>query len=267
MSNPIKDENYLYAKDVISFLNKRAQLYLYEDILSLSSDESAEKLTADTADLCDAILILGGDGTILEGIKTLNFTKTPLMGINLGKLGFLATVEKYEWQYYLDMILQDLYAIEERVLVEMTHSEGSYVALNEFIFFRDNEQDGAINMHVYIDHTFLAEYDADGLIVATPTGSTAYSLSSGGPIINPKIEALLLNPIRPHSLYNRPIIIDPNEKIRIVVRRGKCIVRCDGKRCLDIKDMSMEFFVSEKKIKFIIFDNHNFYKDFYSKIR
>lgn len=267
MSNPLKDINLEYAKDVASFLLGRAEIYLAENIISIINDKNVKLLTPALADELDFIVILGGDGTILDAFRSLKYTKTPIFGINLGKLGFLTSVEKYEWNYYLNLALDGLYNIEKRSLLEMTHSKGCSIALNDVVIFKDNDQDGAINLNIYVNNVLLADYDADGIIISTPTGSTAYSLSAGGPIISPQAEALLLNPIRPHTLSNRAIVLAPKEKINIMIKRGNAIVRCDGKKCLHITDNLLEFTLYDKKASFISFDNHNFYNKVYTRIR
>lgn len=267
MANPIKDIGLEYTKDVLSFLDKRAEIYVEDEIYHLKKGENIKLLTRDNAELLDFIVILGGDGTILDAYKSLDFTTTPVFGINLGKLGFLTCADKSEWQYYLNLALKGEYILENRSLLEMKHSDRVSISLNDVVIFKDNDQDGAINLLVYVNNVLLAEYDADGIIIATPTGSTAYSLSAGGPIISPKSEVLLLNPIRPHTLSNRPIVLAPQEKISIMIKRGKATVRCDGKKCLDISDGMLEFSLHDKKVRFITFDNHNFYNKVYTRIR
>jgi len=267
MSNPLKDINSEYTKDVMSFLFGRTEIYLDENTLSVVKDDNVKLLTSSVADELDFIVILGGDGTILDAFRSLKYTKAPIFGINLGKLGFLTSVEKYEWNYYLNLALEGLYNIEKRSLLEMTHSKGTSIALNEVVIFKDNDQDGAINLNVYVNNILLADYDADGIIISTPTGSTAYSLSAGGPIISPQAEVLLLNPIRPHTLSNRSIVLAPKENVNIMIKRGKAVVRCDGKKCLNITDNLLEFSLFEKKASFISFDNHNFYNKVYTRIR
>jgi NAD+ kinase len=266
MTNPIKDIGLEYTKEVLSFLDKRAEIYLDKEIYS-KKYENIKPLTAQCAKELDFIIILGGDGTILDAYQSLDFTTTPIFGINLGKLGFLTSVEKTEWQYYLNLALKGEYNIENRSLLEMKYSKGTSIALNDVVIFKDNDQDGAVNLLVYVNNVLLAEYDADGIIVSTPTGSTAYSLSAGGPIISPKSEALLLNPIRPHTLSNRPIVLAPGEKISIMVKRGSVNVRCDGRKCKEAADSLLEFSLCDKKVRFISFDSHNFYNKVYTRIR
>jgi len=267
LSNPVKDINYEITKDVLSFLNNRAQIFLEEEIYFLKKDKPYSLLTPDIADEMDFIVILGGDGTILDAYKSLNYTSSPVFGINMGKLGFLASVEKYEWQYYLNLVLKGEYNTEARSLLKTTHSKGTTISLNDVVIFKDNDYDGAINLIVYVNNVVLAQYDADGIIISTPTGSTAYSLSAGGPIISPKSEVLLLNPLRPHTLSNRPIVLDHSEKICILIKRGTATVRCDGKKCEQITDDMLEFTIHDKKAHFISFENHNFFNKVYTRIK
>jgi NAD+ kinase len=136
MANPIKDIGLEYTKDVLSFLDKRAEMYLEEEIYHLKKDENLKLLTPDIADSLDFIVILGGDGTILDAYKSLNFTSAPVFGINLGKLGFLTCVEKYEWHYYLNLALKGEYNIEDRSLLEMKHSDCVSISLNDVVILK-----------------------------------------------------------------------------------------------------------------------------------
>ena len=153
---------------------------------------------------------LGGDGTILQAVTLVRDSKVPILGINMGRLGFLASIEKKLIPDAVYQLVTGSYEIEERSLLKLDSNENLFgeipIALNDFtILKRDNSS--MITIHTYINGDFLNSYWADGLIVASPTGSTGYSLSCGGPIIFPDSSSLVITPVAPHNLNVRPIVI------------------------------------------------------------
>jgi len=156
------------------------------------------------------LLSLGGDGTILQAVTLVRDSKVPILGINMGRLGFLASIEKKLIPDAVYQLVTGSYEIEERSLLKLDSNENLFgeipIALNDFtILKRDNSS--MITIHTYINGDFLNSYWADGLIVASPTGSTGYSLSCGGPIIFPDSSSLVITPVAPHNLNVRPIVI------------------------------------------------------------
>ena len=168
----------------------------------------------------DISLSLGGDGTF------------PILGINLGRMGFLADVQSSETEQAIDEIMAGRYHIEERSLLHIT--DGSRAtwpyALNEVAVLK-LDTSSMITIHAYLDNTFLNTYQADGLLVATPTGSTGYSLSVGGPIVAPKASNFIITPVAPHSLNVRPLVIGDDAEIRLVAegRNRHFLVSLDGR--------------------------------------
>jgi NAD+ kinase len=153
---------------------------------------------------------LGGDGTILEAITSIQHTETPILGINFGRLGFLANVGKDQIHQAIDVVSKGKYLIDKRSLLELHCNEPIFrdfpYALNEMTVQR-KDQSSMITVHTYLNGELLNDYWADGLIISTPTGSTGYSLSCGGPIIYPTSGNFVLTPIAPHNLNVRPIIV------------------------------------------------------------
>ena len=167
----------------------------------------------------DFIVVLGGDGTFLGAARNAALYDTPILGINLGTLGFLAEVEKRSSLEALQKVLNGEYNIEKRMMLEASvydchNDERKFICLNDIGITRGSLS-RIIDLKIFINDNFVDDYPADGIIISTPTGSTAYSLSAGGPIINPTMELLLLNPICPHSLRSRPIILSKDEIIKI----------------------------------------------------
>ena len=159
---------------------------------------------------CDMIIAFGGDGTILSAAKDVINTNVAILGVNVGRFGFLAEISENELYEKLDELIAGNYLIEERMALETTVIKNS----KKFSFFSFNdvvlEKGGgsrAILIETYIDDVYLNTYNADGLLICTPTGSTAYSLSAGGPLLTPDMKAIVINPVCPHSLSQRPLVI------------------------------------------------------------
>ncbi|WP_129722244.1 NAD(+)/NADH kinase [Xylanivirga thermophila] len=175
--------------------------------------------------ICDVIMVLGGDGTFLRAARKVAPHNLPILGINMGRLGFLTEVEWAELDNALLNLAQDRYTIEERMMIRASLVRNGDIyaqfdALNDVAIAKGSFA-RIIHLNAYINDKFVNYYPADGLLVSTPTGSTAYSLSAGGPIINPNMECLLLTPICPHTMDRRPIVTDANDEIKIVVTDSK----------------------------------------------
>ncbi|GAB2765069.1 NAD kinase [Salinimicrobium soli] len=169
----------------------------------------------------DLFLSVGGDGTILKAVNYIYDLNIPILGINTGRLGFLATVNKEEIRSTISQLVKNQYSISERTLLCLsTEPEDDdckrHFALNEIAVSRKNTT-SMITIETWLDDEYLTAYWADGLIVSTPTGSTGYSLSCGGPVITPATKALAITPIAPHNLNARPLIITDNTKIRLKI--------------------------------------------------
>jgi NAD+ kinase len=184
---------------------------------------------------CDLAIVVGGDGTLLNAARSLAEADVPVLGVNLGRLGFLADISPDEMHERLDEILAGQYKEEHRSLLHATVlRDGRTIsesdALNDVVVHKWDIA-RMIDIDTSIDGRFLNSLRADGLIVSTPTGSTAYALSGGGPVLDPALEALVLVPICPHTLSNRPIVVSDQVEIEIVVHGGqstKAQITCDG---------------------------------------
>ncbi|XWX60842.1 NAD(+)/NADH kinase [Desulfitobacterium sp. AusDCA] len=186
------------------------------------------------------LISLGGDGTLLEAAREASPYKIPVLGVNLGRLGFLCEIERDEVFFALKLVLEQQYSIQERLMLEAVvkrtdKSELKYTVLNDVAFHRQCTE-GMVTLQANISGEPSVSYPADGLIVATPTGSTAYSLSAGGPIISPDVQAILLTPLSAHSLSARPMVVSEKESIEILLARGKeCQITFDGREDLVIR--------------------------------
>ena len=167
---------------------------------------------------CDMLISLGGDGTILRFARLLAPSKTPILGINLGKLGFLAEVSLNEMNDCLDEVLRNEYAIETRMMLESYGNgmKSRFTALNDIVVSKYGAS-RVMDIETYVNKEFLATFTGDGIIISTPTGSTAYALSNGGPIVTPKNHSITISPICPHTLTARPVIVPDDSVIELRV--------------------------------------------------
>ena len=166
----------------------------------------------------DFILVLGGDGTFLSLARNMKNCKTPILGVHLGDLGFLAKVTLSDLFHRLDQVAKGDFILEDRILIqsilEKTDIDLKYYALNDFVL-SNAEFHRMLNTTVMVDNHLVGNYKADRVIVSTPTGSTAYSLSAGGPIVTPEVDSIIITPTAAHSLTSRPLVIPSNAKITI----------------------------------------------------
>jgi len=162
-------------------------------------------------------LTLGGDGTFLRALGRLHGQPVPLLGINLGSLGFLTQSGSDELPQVLEKLRRGEFIIEERMMLQAVSAEGSFLALNDLVVAHRTIEEFAI-LELYADGELVASYPGDGVIIATPTGSTAYALAAGGPLVDPRLESLIVAPLTVHKLGVRPVIFAPTAELRLVAR-------------------------------------------------
>jgi NAD+ kinase len=204
----------------------------FKDIIGLKKSveyRHQDKLLEDV----DLLITLGGDGTLLRASKAAALHRVPVLGINIGRLGYLSELEVEDIEHYLEQIIAGQYTLDNRMMLLVTvkkkdGTESSSLALNE-VFISKETMGTMIQTDIYGDGSFINSYCGDGVIIATPTGSTAYSLSSGGPILEPQTLNILITPISPHTLSVRPIVMSADRKITVKVSTSKTTyVVCDG---------------------------------------
>ena len=190
----------------------------------------------------DLVVVLGGDGTLLSAARVTAAADVPLLGVNLGSLGFLTEVPVSSLYPMLEAIAQGRAPIEERSLMQcdLLRREailGSYLVFNDAVVNK-TALARLNNYDLYIDKVFVSSYRADGMIVATPTGSTAYSLSAGGPVLMPTVKAFVITPVAPHSLTHRPLVVPDSVEIEILLRSDEEVayLSLDGQPGLDLSD-------------------------------
>jgi len=204
-------------------------------LLSLEGKKSARMKSAPREECVsagDILVAFGGDGTILSAARSVGSAAIPVLGINLGKLGFLAEVAPAEIQEAVHDLIQNRYVVEERLILRGTAPDlrsGAFHAVNDIVVSKGRSS-RLIDLETHINGAYAVTYRGDGLIVSTPTGSTAYALSSGGPIVIPTSSVLCLTPISPHTLSGRPLVVPDDSIIRLVANApdGEILVSADG---------------------------------------
>ena len=187
----------------------------------------------------DLVISLGGDGTMLNSAYYAHKSGTPLVGVNLGKLGFLAELDIHHMDKLIEAIKKNDYEIEERMVLEAKcerEPDEQLIAFNDFVIDK-GRWPKMIELTIKVDEEYVSTFSADGLIVATPTGSTGYSLSTGGPIVSPKSHVVTLSPISPHTLTMRPLVLSSDQKITILADSPHTSIQinCDGQRVYNFK--------------------------------
>ena len=182
-------------------------------------EEDIEKRWRDSQPI-DFLLSIGGDGTLLSSVRLIGSSGIPVVGVNFGHLGFLTTVGQGGMSRFVADLLAERYTIEERTLLRVEDADKPHFALNEVTLYR-KEEVSLLRTNLYVNDEFVATYDGDGLIVATPTGSTAYSLSCGGPILTPNCGCFVITPIGAHTLTLRPMIVPDSAHIRLEPASGQ----------------------------------------------
>ncbi len=261
--NILKPQSKALAKDVVKFLVEK-------NITVVAEPEKAEEIGALPLSDIDLqtisfIISMGGDGTILQLIHTYHALKAPILGINLGHLGFMADVPIADIYPSLEDLISGAYQIHERLMIEGLSKKNSCFAANDIVIHRARNP-SLIELSISVDGVYVNTFEADGLIISTPNGSTAYSLAAGGPILSPDIEALVLTPICAHTISNRPIVLNANQKIEIqyLSPYQPVEVRADGLEyfALETQD-NLQIFRSQKKFRWV----NLLRRDYFSTLR
>lgn len=261
---------------LISFLEKqKITIFLDEDTSEVISEgDLPVKPRSELAEICDLIIVVGGDGSLLSAARSFAGHDIKLLGINRGRLGFLTDISPEEIEYKVGEVLEGHYDEEERFLLNSSvfrqnEKMSESVALNDVVL-HPGKFIRMIEFELFINDEFVCRQRADGLIVSTPTGSTAYALSVGGPIMHPGLNAFVLVPMNPHTLSSRPIVVHGDAKIKIVVCSSNHLnphVSCDGQTHIVTQPSDIvEVKKSQRKLKLIHPKGHNFYETCRSKL-
>lgn len=208
----------------------------------------------------DFTIVLGGDGTLLNVARFYSHSQIPVLGINLGRLGYLAQTNIIGVENIIDAIINQKYRVEERLMLTSSNK----IALNDIVIKGCNPSRTS-KFFLEINDKFVCDYIADGLIISTPTGSTAYGLSAGGPVLHPTLDAIIIVPICPHTLNARPLVVPPNEIIKINTSDELLSFAIDGFICEKQVD-SVVVKTANHKAKLAFLDDNNFYSVLRNKL-
>ncbi|WP_372715081.1 NAD(+)/NADH kinase [Ilyobacter sp.] len=247
----------VYNRDKVEALEfyRKTKKYFVDNGLEIFSLEDAWQ--------CDFAVVIGGDGTLLKAAK--EFIENPnifVIAVNMGSLGFITEIKVQEAFDTYDRVLDGDYQLEKRRVLEITLGERNFHALNEVVISKGGMLTKLVRIGVYSNGEYVNTYRADGVIVATPTGSTAYSLSAGGPIIKPNIKAMLITPIAPHNLSTRPVVVDGNEELEFIIEDMERVgyLTVDGEKSFKISyGEQVRVRYSEKTLKLVLSENRDYY--------
>jgi NAD+ kinase len=270
-SQKVNRHNLTYFKEIISIFNDfgwnpvvekelKEQLVAKMDLSEKTDEFSSHK---DFHSGIDLTMSIGGDGTFIKSVGFIRDSGVPILGINTGRLGFLANISKDQIQQTMDQVKAKNYEFQKRSLLRIQTEENIFgednFALNE-LTVQKKDTASMITVHAYLDNKYLNSYWADGLIVSTPTGSTAYSLSCGGPIITPGCQVHILTPIAPHNLNVRPVVVPDHMPIKLKIegRDRKCLMSLDGVSKNIRQDEEIIVTKAEFMINVVKFESNNF---------
>lgn len=279
ITNQLKDHAEKEARYIKNYLEQKGKIcYLQNDGVKSKTNHNRYTDAAMIPEDVECVIALGGDGTLLHASRDLVDTTLPLLGVNLGTLGYLAEIEHTSIAQTLDRLIADDYFIEDRMMLQGTvvSSSGERIrdiALNDIVISRRGRL-RVVDFNVYVDDVFLCSYRADGIIVSTPTGSTGYSLSAGGPIVSPDASLILLTPIAPHTLISRTIVLPDNVVVSVEIGRprsgeeGGAEASFDGDACL-VPENGGRIVISksEKKTHFIKMNHTSFVTNLREKLK
>lgn len=262
------------VESVIRFMqDNQCKVVLHKNILCKHSDYQYFESHNDLQQIgnVDFMLSIGGDGSFIDAANLIGDLNIPLVGINTGRIGFLSAIKKDNYEACIRMLLEKQYTLESRSLLHIEGSEplslDTHFVVND-VTIRATDSDSINAITVTTDGKHINTYWADGLIVATPTGSTAYSMSCGGPILHPQTDVVVLTPIASHSLSVRPLVIPASQTLEIAVsgRGGKYSLCVDTQRLILSDNVTLRISKEKFAIQTVLFDNTNFYSTIREKL-
>jgi len=266
--NTMKEKSYAYGNYIIEKLSSIGITTFTTEEINSKIKNMKVKVDSDFLfSKTDCIIVLGGDGTMLTAIRKISTHEIPIIGINFGKIGFLTEVEETDIDITLERLLNKEYSIEKRMMLEFDLNNGKNIhclALNDIVISRGSVS-RLITIQTFVNEQLIEEYRADGIILSTPTGSTAYSLAAGGPIVEPDNNVIVLTPICPHSLHNnRSIIINGTKQVDVIVTGSgdeKSVATVDGQISIVLEmDKKMTIRRSSVEANSIKLKEHDFFE-------
>ena len=278
LTNYSKDKRLVYTRMIKTYITENGGSYWIPRYISEPDKDGDQRYDfSDMPEDIECVLVLGGDGTLLQAARELLQRHIPLLGINLGTLGFLTSAEKSELPKCLDSVLDDSCSIDERMMLEGVAYHGSEkiqmnIALNDVIIARAGFS-RLVELKIYVNGELLSIYNADGIIVSTPTGSTGYSLSAGGPIIFPQTDVIVITPICPHSLQARSLVVSGEDRIMIEIGRRRKTQKEEAMVTFDCRSAQeletgdrIEIYKAQETTQLIRLKGRSFYQVLQNKI-
>lgn len=274
ITNNEKDVGFAYTNMLIESIRKFGGQAVIPTRSVTKGMEGLDNEVEEICSKCELIICLGGDGTFLKTARTAYLYNLPILGINLGSLGFLTDIEKGEIDKAVESIFRNNYIIEERMMLSSRiYKEGKLfaedVAINDVSISRAGIP-RILHLSTYIDDNFFDMFPGDGIVVATPTGSTAYSMSAGGPIAEPTSKLIIVTPICPHMLYSRSFVASEERRVKVSVSDGfehKALVTVDGQKNYEITGGDyIEIEKAASKVKILKIHSKNFFTVLRNKI-
>lgn len=260
--NPTKTSGFEVARELREILAERG-LSVTTGI-TLAHALGAPELAEGSFEECDLLMVLGGDGTLLSALDYALPKNIPMLGINLGRMGFMTEVDPANLRRDVSEVLNGNYTIDSRMTLTVAgQNENNYFALNDIVLTRSTPSVRILSLEIEVNGIVVDRISGDGLIVATATGSTAYSLSAGGPIIRPGLDCLVITPICPHTLNTRPVVVSSNDviKIRVMDDRGGAQAVMDGRKVINVPcgEPGVTILRSELRARFIRLHDRNYF--------
>lgn len=261
-------------EELVPWLTQRGLEVNFQDNYSrLEGDGARSSPLESVADDVDIVLVLGGDGTLLAAARLLEEVDIPILGINLGSMGFLTEVSLDDIYVNLEKVIEEDFFIEERMRLKAGLMRGKdliaeFMVLNDVVINK-----GAlariIDMETLVDGESVTTFNADGLIISTPTGSTAYSLAAGGPIVEPNLDIIIISPICPHTLTNRPLVVSGGSEVEVVLvsDSGRVYMTLDGQEGLGLEEGDrIRIKASERRVRLIRTGHKSFFEVLRTKL-
>ena len=273
-----KDKSSGFIKKVFEYLEKsKCEVWVSSKLLKIvkSSGILKKKLRSfevgDSLKHLDFFFSLGGDGTLLESVTYIGKSEVPILGINTGRLGFLATISREETESALSSLFSGHYTLDTRSMLRLTSTPKLFgdlnFALNDFTIMK-KDTSSMITVHVFVDGELLNSYWSDGIIVSTPTGSTGYSLSCGGPLVYPRSESFIITPVSPHNLGTRPIVLSDSSEISFQVagRSKKFLVSLDSRFETINESVKLKIKKEGFRVKLVELPGHHYFNTLRQKL-
>ena len=271
-ANAEKEQVPALVQSTIKWANdNNLEVYLADRLKSIDVDSEVSYFSLQNPPEVDFLLCFGGDGTLISGVRIFSDPSVPVLGVHLGGLGFLAQITPEVLIDKLESVKKNEFKIQDRLVLsaKISGNEDLYYAVNDFVV--QNETSFRVtSLSLFIDNQHVSDYKSDGIIISTPTGSTAYSLSSGGPIVQPDVFSIVVTPIAPHSLTSRPLVLPSNVEVEFRFSEeseNDLKLIADGQNIINFtKGSTVKLSQANHHLKFITFEDYNYYETLKNKM-